>query len=89
LAGLLTYFFRQNAFPISQWQSFVLPTFQKRFVIERSLQQRVCSGFSPDSLFNAFPERDSITKTWGKGTIYFLYIMILRQNNIFSVFVYF
>jgi hypothetical protein len=46
-------FFRFNAFPISQWQKY----FEINSLSAANLQQRVCSGFSPDSLFNEFSKR--------------------------------
>jgi hypothetical protein len=53
LAGLLTYSFFETPFPFLVG-TVVLSIVQR---IKRSLQQRVCSGFSPDSLFSASPER--------------------------------
>jgi hypothetical protein len=53
LAGLLTYSFftlPSRSLP-EQWILGMCKEFR------RSLQQRVCSGFAPDSLFSDFPER--------------------------------
>jgi hypothetical protein len=61
LAGLLTYsiFECPSRFFTKQWKKVLSKDFW------RSLQQRVCSGFSPDSLFSVLSEWKDATKISG------------------------
>jgi hypothetical protein len=49
--------------------------------IQKSLQQRVCSGFSPDSLLNVSPEWKKHHQNGGKATAFYLIRQIIRGEK--------